>query len=341
MSKNQAFTPIEKIGRNSLIEKITSDVNKHSDQLIYGIGDDAAVLNQGEGKHLLVSTELYSEGVHFDLIYTPLQHLGFKLVSLAISDILAMNALPTAITVSLGLTNKISVEMTELFYSGVKSACQAYNVELAGGDISASQHAMTIGITAVGTQGADKTVYRSGAKPGEAICITGDLGGAASGLMILLREKKHFETSGGESMEPDLSPFEYVVRRQLVPEARIDLIKSMEEHGIIPGAMIDLSQGLNRNLLDITGASGCGAIIYEAALPVSPETRAAADELEEDIDKFVLFGGEEPELLFTLPEDDIKKFADLFKDFVVIGKMIDKKDGVSMQTAEGHRMTLH
>lgn len=336
--KQTTFTTIESLGREALINKIASKFPKHEENLIYGIGDDASVIDSKAGSMLLLTSELFTEGVDFDLTYMPIQHLGFKLVSLTVADIYAMNGKPEIILVNLGLTNKISVEMTEAFYEGIQQACQLYNIKLAGGDLSAAQHAVTISLTVTGTS--DDPVYRSGAKQGDAICVTGDLGGAATGLMILLREKKHWESSGEQAMTPELEMYEYVVRRQLVPEARKDFIEALIEHGVIPSAMIDLSKGLVSNLKEILKASNLGGIIYEAALPVSPDTRYAADELEEDIDRFVLYGGEEPELLFTLSEEDVKRLSELFKDFVVIGKTLSLNDGLKMQTAEGHRMTL-
>ena len=332
------FTPIETIGRKALIERIASNFDRHDEGLIYGIGDDAAVLDTNRQGHPLLSSEIYAEGVDFDLTYTPIQHLGFKVVSMAVSDICAMNGKPEFILVNLSLTNKISVEMVELFYEGVKRACGHYGVQLAGGDLGAAQAAMNVSVMAYGA--AKQPVYRSGASSGNAICVTGDLGAASCGLMILLREKLHFDTSEETMLDPDLTPFEYVVRRQLVPEARIDCVKSLESADIVPTSMSDITKGLSATLNEMMSASGTGCKIFEAALPVSPETRHTADELEKDIDTFVLYGGEDTELIFTLPEDDVKKFSELFKDFVVIGKVEEKSHGIKMQTAEGHLMTL-
>ena len=332
------FTTIESIGRDGLIKKIAEKFERHDNDLIFGIGDDAAVIQPDAGTMLLISSETYHEGVDFDLTYMPFHHLGFKLVSMAMSDICAMNGHPKHILVNLSLTNKISVEMTELFYTGIDAACKTYGAKLAGGDISASGNAMSITVTVAGS--AKHPVYRSGAKPDDAICVTGDLGAAACGLMILIREKRHWMDSGEKAMQPELEEFEYVVRRQLVPQARTDLIKAFEEADVQPHAAIDLSQGLNRNLIDMMQASGCGALIYEAALPVHPDTRHAANDLNEDIDKFVLFGGEETEILFTMPQQMVEKFSKEFKDFTVIGKVLPSKEGIAMQTAEGHRMTL-
>ncbi len=333
-----SFTPIQDIGFRNLIERISSMFEKHGQGLIFGIGDDAAVLDKETDK-LVFKSQSYQEGVHFDLVYTPLQHLGYKVASLAVSDVVAMNARPKFITINLGLTNKISVEMTELFYKGVKAACDEFSLQLTGGDFVPAGSAISVSVSCIGTS--EQPVYRSGAKEGDAICVTGDLGAATCGLMILLREKKHWESLGGETMKPDFEEFSYVVEKQLVPKARLDLINSFSQNLVTPHAMIDITKGLNHNLLDLCNASGVGARIYEAAIPVLPETRAAADELEEDIDKFILFGGEDAQLLFTLPEKEVERFAKAFKDFVVIGKVVNKDEGVKMQTAEGSIMTLH
>lgn len=333
-----AFTPIEKIGRKGLIEKIAASFDRHGEGLVYGIGDDAAVLDSKTGAHPLLSTEIYSEGVDFDLTYTPWQHLGFKVVSMAVSDIFAMNGKPEFIFLNLALTNQVSVEMVELFYKGVKHACATYGVQLAGGDFGAAHKSAAVSVTVYGK--AETPVYRSGARPGDAICVTGDLGAASCGLMILLREKRHFETSGQSVFEPDLQPYEYVVRKQLVPEARFDCIESLKASQITPTSMSDISKSMVSTLLEMMESSKTGCKIFEAALPVHPETRNTADELEKDIDTFVLYGGEDLELIFTLPEKYVKTFADRFKDFVVIGKVEPLTHGVKMQTAEGHLMTL-
>ncbi|MCC5933207.1 MAG: thiamine-phosphate kinase [Balneolales bacterium] len=333
-----SFTPIEKLGRKGLIEKIAAEFGRHGEGLVFGIGDDAAVLDTKSGGHPLISSEIYSEGVDFDLTYTPWNHLGFKVISMAVSDIFAMNGKPEFIFLNLSLTNKISVEMLTLFYQGVAHACSTYNVRLAGGDFGASHHTCSVAVTVYGTAGVP--VYRSGARPGDAICVTGDLGAASCGLMILLREKRHFETAEQTVFEPDLSPFEYVVRKQLVPEARFDCIESFRASEIVPSSMSDISKSLVSTLLEMMDSSKCGCKIFEAALPVHPETRNTADELEKDIDTFVLYGGEDFELLFTLPESQVKTFADRFRDFVVIGKVEPKEHGIKMLTAEGHLMTL-
>lgn len=336
--QKNVFTPIQSVGRTGLLEKIADKFERHSSRMPFGIGDDAAVLAESHGSHPLLSSETYTEGVEFDLSYTPLKHLGYKVVSMAVSDMYAMNGRPEILLINLALTNKISVEMVDAFYDGVREACKSYNVELGGGDLSAAQAAMSVSISVYGNS--KKPVYRSGAQSGDAICVTGDLGAASCGLMILLREKKHFESSEQKVMLPDLDAYEYVVGRQLMPEARRDCIDAFESHEIVPSSMIDVSKGLNTSLLELGQASGKGGLIYEAAIPVSPETRETANELEQDIDSFVLYGGEDAELLFTLPEAMVKTFSKAFHDFVVIGKMGMPGDKMRMQTAEGSLMTL-
>ncbi|MFU8860890.1 MAG: thiamine-phosphate kinase [Cyclonatronaceae bacterium] len=332
---HQPFTPIQEVGRQQLIDSLRQFETAKSPSLIKGIGDDAAVFRISDYLSGLLSTDSLVEGVHFDLVYTPFKHLGFKAVTAAVSDIYAMNGKPELITVSVMLPNRISLEMLHEFYSGVHSAAHHYNVDIAGGDVAPTVSNMVLSLTAYGTTDADRVCYRSGAKPGEALCVTGDLGGAFAGLKLLMREKNVWQERGDEQFEPDLSGFDYVVGRQLVPHARKDLIDALQEAGITPGAMIDISQGLANELIYLGRASGCGARIYEAALPVAPDTRAAANELQDNVDQFALHGGEDYELMFTLSEKDVERFADLFRDFVVIGKLVPASEGILLQTSEG------
>ncbi|MCH8566618.1 MAG: thiamine-phosphate kinase [Balneolales bacterium] len=332
------FTPIESVGRGALIRQISELFPRQQKHLITAIGDDAAVLTSSDNNYPLISSEIYSEGVDFDLVYTPLKHLGFKLVSLAVSDILAMNGKPEMVLINLALTSKYSVEMIAEFYSGVKRACDKYDISLAGGDLAAASQTASVSITAFGK--AKVPVYRSGANEGDAICVTGDLGAASCGLMILLREKRHFESSGEVVMNPELDMFEYVIQKQLMPSARLDCIQAFADSGVLPTAMADLTKSFSTTLSELMEASHLGCKVFEAAIPVSPDTRFAADELEKDIDEFILYGGEDAELLFTLSEKDVEKFSDIFRDFVVIGKVESRDFGVKLQTAEGHLMTL-
>jgi thiamine-monophosphate kinase len=333
--EKKSFTPIQEVGRQQLIRSLRQFETSQAGSLIMGIGDDAAVLRISEYSSGLLSTDSLVEGVHFDLSYTPFKHLGFKAVTVAVSDIYAMNGKPDVVTVSLMLPNRISLEMLQELYAGINSAASFYGVDIAGGDVAPTISNMVISMSAWGTVPAERVCYRSGAKAGEAVCVSGDLGGALAGLRLLMREKQVWQERGDDLFEPDLSGFDYVVGRQLVPHARKDLIDAFENHGVMPGAMIDLSQGLANELLYLCNASGCGAHIYEAALPVAPDTRAAADELGEDAGRFALHGGEDFEMLFTLPEEAVETFSGQFRDFVVIGKLLDPAEGVRIQDAEG------
>lgn len=331
----EKFTPIEQAGRQALIKDIKDNIAVTRPEVIKGIGDDAAVFKVSEFKATLLSTETYIEGVDFDLSYTPFHHLGFKLVSAVVSDIYAMNAQPVAITVSLAIPNRVSMEMVREFYKGIHASSGEYNVELVGGDITGSHAYMAVNINVYGEADIDDLVYRSGAQIDDAICVSGDIGGALAGLKVLLREKKFWLDSGKETFEPDLSDYEYVVKRQLVPIARKDVINLFQENNIVPTSMTDISQGLINDLKGITDSSKKGAKLFQAALPVALETRAIADEMKEDVDNYALHGGEDYELLFTLPEPDIEKLSKIFKDYSVIGKIVENSNGVTVQTAEG------
>lgn len=334
MSENK-FTPVEKIGRESLLKKIEDSVAVHRDEVIKGIGDDAAVFRVSEFKATLLSTESFIEGVDFDLTYTPFHHLGFKLVTAVLSDIYAMNAQPIAITVGLSIPNRVSAEMLQDLYKGINAAGQDYNVQLAGGDITGSHGYMSVGISVYGECDIEKVVYCSGAQVNDAICVTGDLGGALAGLKVLLREKKFWLDSGKDYFEPDLSEHEYVVKRQLVPIARKDTIRVFEENNLLPTSMTDISQGLINDLKRIIDASKKGAMVFQAALPIAVETRKVADEMKEDVDTYALHGGEDFELLFTISEADVEKLSKVYKDFSVIGKIVPASEGLKVQTAEG------
>jgi thiamine-monophosphate kinase len=335
------FTSIETLGREALISKIkNSDRFKHQDT-IFGIGDDAAVIRISDFESGLLSSDTFVESVDFDLVITPLHHLGYKLCVAAISDILAMNGKPTGITVNLAIPNKVSVEMTEKLYEGIHYACDACECELLGGDISATRGPLVISISVFGKVDAEKVVYRSGAKIDDAICVTGDLGAAIAGLRILLREKSAMETDGKLEFQPDLSDYEYVVKKQLLPQARIDLLHHFEQLTMIPTSMTDISQGFIHELKQLLNASGVGARIYQAALPIAHETRNVADEMETDVDKYALYGGEEFELLFTLPQKDADRLFKIFDDFSVVGKVNEISKGTVMQTGEGEELDLN
>ncbi|MFH5832005.1 thiamine-phosphate kinase [Halalkalibaculum sp. DA3122] len=334
------FRSIEQIGRHRLIRELAEQTSFRNERVIKGIGDDAAVLEQTSSYAGLLSSETFLEGVNFDLTYTPLHHLGYKVITAAVSDIYAMNGIPEAVLVNLGLPNKLSVDMIDEIYRGMDAAAHDYEVEIAGGDLTASHQILALSITAHGRAEKENLIYRSGARIDQAVCVTGDLGGAIAGLRILMREKKYWEEHGQDQFQPDLGDYEYVVKRQLVPGARRDFIDTIAELNLQPTAMIDLTQGLVSDLHQLTEASKVGAHIYQAALPIAIETRHVADEMKEDVDKYALYGGEDFELLFTIPEDQVEQLAAEFEDFVVIGKVTRKEEGVKMQRQDGELISF-
>lgn len=335
------FRSIESIGRNAFIKELSEQVPFTSEQVISGIGDDAAVLKSGNSNFSLLSSETFVEGIDFDLTYTPLQHLGYKVISAAVSDIYAMNGSPEAITVNLGLPTKLSVDMVKTVYKGIENAVNLYKAPLVGGDLTASHNVLIISVSVYGNVPSGKIVYRKGARAEDAICVSGDLGAAMAGLRILMREKKFWEEHERDEFQPDLGDYEYVVKRQLAPTARQDLIEVFEEESIHPHSMIDLSKGLLNDLHQLLSASGKGAKIYQAAIPVAIETRHVADEMKEDVDKYALYGGEDYELLFTLSQKKVEKLGELFNDFVVIGKISDSDQrNIVLQTPDGEELLL-
>ena len=332
---SEEFKSIQSVGRNGLLRAIDQFEAFSNQQTVKGIGDDAAVIREESGVLTLLSLDTFVEGVHFDITYTPFHHLGYKIVSAAISDILAMNGNPTSILVSMALPNRQSVQMVEDLYKGIYAAGHEYEVEVIGGDITANHSNIVITIATYGKVESKKVVYRSGGRAGDALCVTGDLGGALAGLRVLMREKKFWEEHEDDAIQPDLSEYEFVVKRQLVPKARVDLINALGEQKVIPSSMIDLTQGLINEVSELAGASNTGAYLYQAALPIAVETRHIADEMEEDVDRYALFGGEDLELLFTLPEKEVEQLMEHFNDLTVIGRLVPKSEGMNMQTAEG------
>ena len=329
------FKTIQSLGRKGLISQLSKYQGTVNANVLKSIGDDAAVVSVGDSTTKLISVDTFIEGVDFDLVYTPFQHLGYKIVSTSVSDIYAMNGRPTALLVSLALPNRLSVQMIDDLYVGIDAACKKNGTQLVGGDLTANHNHLVISVTVYGEAEKEKICYRSEAKLNDAICVTGDVGGALAGLRVLMREKKYWEEMGSDTNQPDLKGYEYVVRRQLMPEARLDFIQALNDYNIKPTAMIDITKGIANEVTELCEASGLGGQLFQAALPVALETRRVADEMEEDVDKYALFGGEDLELLFTLPEKDVEKFAKNFNDFVVIGRMIAKEAGMFIQTAEG------
>lgn len=329
------FITIQSIGRKGLLEELSKYKGKQQDSTILGLGDDAAVLKNTSDTFTLLSSDTYVEGVDFDPTYTPFTHFGFKIISASISDILAMNGSPTSVLINLALPNRMSVQMVQDLYKGIDNACKKYNIEVVGGDLTGNHNHAVISVSVYGNVNSKKITYRKGAKIGDAICISGDVGGAIAGLRILMREKKFWEQHGSDSIQPDLQDYKFVVQRQLMPEARQDVIKKLDEHKIVPTSMIDITQGIINELTEICTSSNLGAYLYQATLPIAIETRHVADEMEEDVDRYALFGGEDLELLFTLSEKQVEELIEHFKDFTVIGRMTPKDEGLLMQTAEG------
>lgn len=314
---------VKELGEFGLIDLITKEIKLKNTTSIVGVGDDAAITDY-RGMKTVITTDILTEGVHFDLTYTPLKHLGYKSVVVNLSDVYAMNAIPQQVVVSIALSAKFSVNMIEEIYDGIKLACEYYNVDLVGGDTSSSLTGLTISVTAIGMAEEKDLTYRSKAQVNDLICVSGDLGGAFLGLQLLEREKKLFaETSG---VQPDLSGFEYVLERQLKPEARFDIIEKLKESGIKPNSMIDISDGLSSEILHIAKSSGIGCRIYADKVPIYKETRDAAEELGLEPLSLALNGGEDYELLFTVPLDYHEKLKNI-EDINIIGHITDKSEG--------------
>ncbi len=294
----QKRTEIASLGEFGLIRHLTENISLKNASSLKGVGDDAAVLDYPD-KRVLVTTDLLLEGVHFDLTYVPLKHLGYKAAVVNFSDIYAMNGTPRQITVSLGLSKRFSVEDMETFYAGIQLACDIYGVDLVGGDTSASMTGLTISITCIGEADADKIVYRNGAKENDLICVSGDLGAAYMGLQLLEREKAVFD--GDTDFTPAFEGKEYLLERQLKPEARKDIIAELAKHNIVPTAMMDISDGLSSELLHICKQSNTGCRIYEDHIPIDYQTAVMAEEFNMSLVTAALNGGEDYELLFTVP----------------------------------------
>lgn len=337
MSNNDVKrTEISALGEFGLIDHLTSSIKTTQPTTQLGVGDDAAAIDAGE-KYMLLSTDLLLEGIQFDLTYTPLRHLGYKAVVVNIMDIYAMNGTPTQLTVSLGISKKFSVEMLDELYDGIRLACDTYKVDLVGGDTSSSLTGLTISISVVGFADKDKITYRSGAKANDLICVSGNLGAAFMGLQILEREKQVF--AGNSNVKPQLEGFDYILQRQLRPEARVDIIEQLKELGIKPTSMIDLSDGLASDLMQLAKSSKAGVRIYLDKIPIASETFRAGEELNFDPAIAALNGGEDYELLFTIPieqHDQIKNLGGID----VIGHITSESKGNFIVTPDGGEIPL-
>ncbi len=329
-------TEIATLGEFGLIEHLTKQITPTQPTTKKGIGDDAAVLDSG-GKLILVTTDLLLEGIHFDLTYVPMKHLGYKAAVVNFSDIYAMNGKPQQITVSLGISKRFSVEDLEAFYEGLCLACEVYGVDIVGGDTSASLTGLTISITCIGYADKDEIVYRNGARDTDLICVSGDLGAAYMGLQLLEREKKVFRESG--TAEPDFAGKEYLLERQLKPEARKDIVKLLSENGIMPTSMIDVSDGLSSDLMHICKQSNVGCIIYEDRIPIDYQTAIMAEAFNMNVITAALNGGEDYELLFTVPLEMHEKVLTI-PGIHLIGHITSAEKGCNLMTRDGVEMPL-
>ena len=316
-------TEISSLGEFGLIEHLTKNIELQNASSIVGVGDDAAVIDHF-GKQTVITSDMLVEGMHFDLMYTPLKHLGYKSVIVNLSDIYAMSATPTQIIINIAISNRFSVEAMDEFYDGVYAACEKYGVDLVGGDTSSSQKGFIVSVTAIGEVTPDKFVKRSTAKTEDLICVSGDLGGAYVGLLFLEREKKIYLEN--PNIQPDLESETYVIGRLLKPEARKDIIEFFEKENLVPSSMMDISDGLSSEILHIGKQSNLGCVIYEDKLPIADEMRIAAYKFQIDPTACALNGGEDYELLFTVGQNDYDKII-LNEDISVIGYMTEPEKG--------------
>ncbi len=328
-------TEISSLGEFGLIDHLTQNNETRNASTILSVGDDAAVIDHF-GRQTVISSDLLLEGVHFDLSYTPLKHLGYKAVVVNVSDIYAMNATPTQIVLSIGFSNRFALESLNEFYEGVYAACEEYNVDLVGGDTTTSLRGFVISVTAIGEVAPDKYVKRSGAKSGDLICVSGELGGAFLGLTLLEREKRIFEETGAQ---PDLEGQTYIVGRLLKPEARKDIIEYFAEENILPTSMIDISDGLSSELMHICKQSQLGCVLYEDKLPFADDMKEFAYKLKTDPTACALSGGEDYELLFTVPQTAYEQIK-LNPAVSIIGYMTEEGEGKTLITRAGNKHAL-
>jgi len=330
-------TELSDLGEFGLIEHLTKDIQTEHPETLLGIGDDAAVIAIGNELCQVVTTDLLSEGVHFDLTYMPLKHLGYKAVAINVSDICAMNAIPKQITVALAVSNRFSVEALEELYAGMKAACADYNVDLIGGDTTSSQSGLVISITALGTAPKDQICYRSGAKEYDLLVVSGDLGGAYMGLQVLEREKDVFKAN--PDIQPDLDGHDYILQRQLKPQARLDVVKMLKELGVKPTSMIDISDGLASEILHICKASKVGCHLYDEKMPIDAKTSMVAIDFNLDPSMCALNGGEDYELLFTIDQKDVALIQSN-PNFSIIGHITNLAEGTYYIDKSGSAITL-
>ena len=336
MLENNSRTELSEFGEFGLIKHITKYVKLNHDSTKVGVGDDAAVI-EPQKKQIVVTTDMLVEGIHFDMMYTPLKHLGYKALAVNISDVLAMNANPTQVTVSIAVSNRFSVEAVEELYAGMLTFCEKYNIDLVGGDTTSSLSGLVISVTALGEVDPEKVVLRSGAKENDLLCASGDFGAAYFGLQLLEREKAVFKETPGA--QPDLSGYDYLLERFLKPEPRKDIIRLLEEANVVPTSMIDVSDGLASEVLHICNESKVGCRLMEDKIPIDHTTGNAANEFNSESSIAALNGGEDYELLFTVNQADYDKIKDK-SDIRIIGYITHADAGVKMQTVGGSEIDL-
>ncbi|MFH4963571.1 thiamine-phosphate kinase [Gaetbulibacter sp. M235] len=334
--KDQQRTQLSDLGEFALIDHLTKNFKVKQTSTIKAIGDDAAVLDF-KNKKIVVSTDLLVEGVHFDLSYMPLKHLGYKSVVVNLSDVCAMNAVPTQVTVSIALSNRFPLEALEELYAGIETAAAIYNVDVVGGDTTSSTKGLLISVTAIGTLEGDNEVYRSGAKPNDLLVISGDLGGAYMGLQILEREKEVYKVN--PNSQPDLEPYSYIIERQLKPEARKDIIKLFKDLDVKPTSMIDISDGLSSEIMHICKQSEVGCDLFEEKIPLDPVVISTCEEFNIDSTTVALNGGEDYELLFTISQEDYPKIK-ANPSLTVIGFIKEKEAGIHLVTRAETRIPI-
>jgi thiamine-monophosphate kinase len=333
--KSPQRTPIESLGEFGLIDHITKNFEISNHSTVTGIGDDAAVLKHT--KSTVITTDMLVEGVHFDLSYAPLRHLGYKAIMVNLSDVYAMNAKATQVTVSIAMSNRFPVEAVNELYEGIHMACKAYGVDLIGGDTTASRSGLVISVTAIGEQDADKIVRRKGASDGDLLVVSGDIGAAYMGLQILEREKAVFKAN--PQSQPDIEAYSYLLERQLKPEARKDIIKLLQDLEVHPTSMIDLSDGLSSEIIHLCKHSEVGITIYEDKIPLDPTVITACEEFNLDSTTIALSGGEDYELLFTVKQEDFPKIK-ANPSLSVIGHVVDASLGINLVTRDGQQVPI-
>lgn len=336
MAEQENTTNLSELGEFALIDRLVENVSIYNESTIKGVGDDAAVINHGD-EETLVSVDILCEGVHFDMTYCPLKHLGYKAAVVNFSDIYAMNGTPTQIVVGMGISSKYSVEAIQEIYSGIRLACDRYHVDLVGGDTTASKSGLFISVTVMGKAKKEDIVYRSGAKPNDLLCVSGDLGAAYTGLLILEREKAAFMAD--PNMQPEFAGYDYILERQLKPEARWDIVKRLKEAGVKPTAMLDISDGLASEVLHICKESKVGCMVYEERIPMNQKTIQTAKDFNIVPSIAALNGGEDYELLFTVAQSDYEKIKDM-EDVRIIGYITADEGQANILTDDDHQVPI-